>query len=191
MNVHITCTKAFFALLLLSTPVFGQRADSFPLADMTAQVKKELAAAQDTPGQVAGSTLQTVQINFALTPTTDVNGKVAIGVPVLSADLGANGERKAEDTSSLTVELAPPAASITMSGTDSSQVAITQTIVAIRKQLASGLNDEPKLDPEKVTFQLDFGLTRTGGGTGQIKFLICTVGGVSYKVNCGNKHDHT
>jgi hypothetical protein len=146
------------------------------LADVISQVKKELAAVQNTPGPNIGLPLQAVELNFSISHSTDANGKVTIGVPVLSAGLGANGELKAENTSSLTVELAPPAASIIMSGTDSSQFGITQAILATRRQLAQGLAGEPKLEPRKVSMQFKFGLTRTGGVNGQIKFLILTAG---------------
>jgi len=176
-------------LVVLSTVVLSpsllpaQTKDAFPLAAVIAQVKKELAAAQNTPGQNAGLALQSVQISFALTQTTDASGKVAIGVPIISADLGANGDRKAETGSTLTVELAPPTASVTMSGVDATEFGITQAILSTRKQLAEGLNDEPKLEPKKVTLQFKFGVTRTGGGTGQIKFLIFTIGGGVTKSN--------
>ncbi len=108
---------ALLSMALFLAPAAAQTKDSFPLADVITQVKKELAAVRkNTPGQTLGLVLQSVQVNFAITQTTDVNGKVAIGVPIIGADLGANGERKAEDSSSLTVELEPPSASITMSG---------------------------------------------------------------------------
>jgi hypothetical protein len=183
MKPAIRCVLLCSALSFSAIAVVAQTEtkDSFPLADVIAQVKKELAATQNTPGQMRGLVLQSVQINFALTQATDVNGKVAIGVPIISADVGANGERKSENSSSLTVELAPPSASVTMSGTDSSQFGITQAILSTRSQLAKGLNDEPKLEPRKVSIQLKFGITRTGGATGQIKFLVFTVGGGATK----------
>jgi hypothetical protein len=173
----------FFAAVFSPSLLVAQTNDAFPLAVVIAQVKKELAAAQNTPGQNAGLTLQSVQINFALTQTTDANGKVAIGVPIISADLGANGDRKAETGSTLTVELDPPAASVTMAGVDASQFGITQAILSTRKQLAEGLNDEPKLEPKKVSLQFKFGITRSGGGTAQIKFLFFTIGGGITKSN--------
>jgi Trypsin-co-occurring domain 2 len=108
--------------VLLPNVLPAQTKDAFPLAAVIAQVKKELAAAQNTPGQNAGLALQSVQITFALTQTTDANGKVAIGVPIISADLGINGDRKAETGSTLTVDLEPPSASVTMSGVDASSL---------------------------------------------------------------------
>lgn len=173
----------FVVAILVVSPAlaFCQSDQTSPLSDVIAQVKKELAAAQNTPGQINGLVLQSVQLVIALTQTTDVNGKVAIGVPIVSADVGGTGERKAENTSTLTVELAPPTASITMSGADSSEFGITQAIVSTRRQLAQGLSDEPKLIPKKVSFQFKFGVTRIGGATGQIKFLIFTLGGGATK----------
>jgi hypothetical protein len=182
MAKAIVCSLFRLAIFVcLLTASFAQNNQAFPLAAVIAQVKKELAAAQNIPGQSIGLALKTVELTFAITHTVDVSGKVAIGVPILSADIGGNGERKAEDSSTLTVELAPPSASITMAGVDSTQFGITQAIVATRKQLAQGLNDEPKLEPRKVSLQFKFGVTRTGGATGQIKFVILTVGGGATK----------
>lgn len=177
---------AFLAMLVAGFSIVTPQAasaqdDSFPLADVIAQVKKELLAAQNTPGQTAGLTLQSVQLSFAITHTIDANGKVSIGVPILNADIGGNGERKAEDSSSLSVELAPPTSLMTMSGVDSTQFGITQAILATRRQLTEGLGDEPKLDPRKVSIQFKFAVTRTGGGNAQVKFLILTAGGGATK----------
>lgn len=177
MKVSMKSLLLCVALSISPIVASAQKTESFPLADVITQIKKELAAVQNTPGQQIGIPLQSVQVNFALTQTTDANGKVAIGVPIISADLGGNGEKKVENSSTLTVELDPPTAGIVMSGIDSSNFGLTQAILDVRRQLASGLNNEPKLVPKKVTIQLKFGVTRTGGGTAQIKFLIFTVGG--------------
>jgi hypothetical protein len=40
-----------------------------------------------------------------------------------------------------------------------------------------GLKQKPELLPNKVVITLKFGVTRTAGATGQIKFLVVTVGG--------------
>ncbi len=151
---------------------FAEANPSFPLADVISQVKKELAAAENIPGQNIGLTLDGVELNFAISQTVDANGKVTVGVPVLNTGIGGTGEWKAESSSSLTVALAPPTASITMSGVDATGFGITQAIVATRKQLALGLNNEPRLLPKKITLQFRFGVTRSGGATGEIKFLV-------------------
>jgi hypothetical protein len=153
-------------------------APTFPIAAVVAQVKKELAAAQGTIGAGLGLKLDTVELSFALTKTTDVNGKVAIGIPIIGGiDLGGSGERKAEETSSLLIDLIPPSTGPAMSGTDATDFGITQAIVDTRQQLQQGLNDTPRLDPNKVVITLKFVVTKTGGGTGQIKFLVFTLGG--------------
>ncbi|VWD34754.1 hypothetical protein BLA39750_04920 [Burkholderia lata] len=150
----------------------------FPIAAVIAQVKTELEAAQSTPGAQLGLKLDTVELNFSLTKTTDVNGKVAIGIPVVGGiDLDANGDRKAEETSSLTVNLVPPEPVAAMSGYDTTNLGITQAIVDTRQQLIQGLNDVPKLDPNKVVITLKFVVTKSGGGSGKIKFLVFTLGG--------------
>jgi hypothetical protein len=175
-KVAFTSTLLAGIVLLASGEVYGQGGRSVPLADVIAQVKKELAAAQNIPGPMAGLSLAGVQLTFAITHSTDVNGKISIGVPIISAELGGSGDRKTEDTSTVTVDLAPPKSSITMSGADSSGFGITQTILAVRKQLASGLKDEPILEPRKASMQFKFGVTTTGGASGQVKFLVFTAG---------------
>lgn len=165
------------ATLILVNPGVARGQNTFPVASVIAEVKKELLAAQNTGGPSLGLPLQSVQLTIALSSTTDVNGKIAIGVPMINAEVGATGDRKAENTSTLTVELAPPAGSITMSGADIGDLGLTQAIISTRNQLAKSLNDEPKLIPRKVSIQIKFSVTRSGGGTGQIKFLVLTVGG--------------
>lgn len=64
-----------------------------------------------------------------------------------------------------------------MSATDASNFGITEAIVETRRELAAGLSDSPKLEPTKVVINLKFAITRTKGGTGQIKFLVFTLGG--------------
>ena len=133
----------------------------FPIAAVVAQVKTELAAAQSVPGATLGLKLDTVELNFALTKATDVNGKVAIGIPIVGGvDLGGSGDRKVEETSSLLIDLVPPAPIVTMSGFDTTDLGITQAIVDTRQQLAKGLNDAPKLDPTKVVITLKFAVTK-------------------------------
>ena len=52
-----------------------------------------------------------------------------------------------------------------------------RVFVDTRTALLQGMNDPPKLEPNKVTIALKFVVTRTGGATGQIKFLVFTLGG--------------
>ena len=150
---------------------------SFPIAAVITELKRELQAAQDIPGTGGDLRLAQVAIDFTLTHTTDANGKISIGIPVLSAQVGASGERKAESGSTLHIELVPPKARVTMSATDTKDFGITQAIVSTRNQLQQGVAQEPKLLPEKVKMTFKFAITNTGGPTGQIKFLIFTIGG--------------
>lgn len=151
---------------------------SFPLAEVIAQVKRELTAAQNTPGASVGLKLDSVDLNFSLVRATNTNGKVSVGIPVVGGvELGGSGDNKAESTSSLLVSLVPPEPTGTMSAADSSNFGITQAIVDTRRELAEGLNDSPKLEPKKVVITLKFAVTRSKGGAGQIRFLVFTLGG--------------
>lgn len=151
---------------------------SFPLAEVIAQVKRELAAAQNTPGASVGLKLDSVDLNFSLTKGTNTSGKASVGIPVLGGvDLGGSGDNKVEGTSSLLVNLVPPEPTGTMSAADTSNFGITEAIVETRRELAAGLNDPPRLEPNKVVITLKFAIIRTKGGTGQIRFLVFTLGG--------------
>ena len=150
----------------------------FPIAEVIAQIKRELQAAENTPGAAVGLNLDKVELNFALTKITEANGKISIGIPVLGGiEAGGSGTKKAEEISSLLVELVPPKPIGAMSGQEAKDFGITQAIVETRRQLLAGLNDTPKLDPSKVVITLRFVITRVGGLNGQVKFLVFTLGG--------------
>lgn len=149
----------------------------FALAEVIAQVKRELAAAQNQPGSAVGLTLQTVGIDLAVGRVSDVDGKITIGVPAVGVEAGGGVGRKADQSSSISVELTPPKAIAVMSGDETKEFGITQAIVDTRKQLAAGLDDEPKLTPNKVKMVFKFAVTRTGGPKGGIKFLVFQLGG--------------
>lgn len=150
----------------------------FPITDVIAEVKRELAAAQSKPGTGVGLKLDSVELSFALTKTTDTNGKISVGVPILGGvDLGGSGTKKVEETSSLVITLTPPTPTPAMAGEDVKDLGLTQAILDVRDQLSKGMAGEPRLDPSKVVLTLKFVVTKAVGGTGQIKFLVFTIGG--------------
>ena len=156
----------------------AQAIGAFPIASVIAEVKAELSAAQNTTGADLGISLQKVELNFSITRTTDASGKVTIGVPVLaSAEVGGSGDHKSEQTSSLLIDLAPPGSGSAMSAQDLKGLGLAEAIVSTRAQLLQGLNQTPKLDPNKVVITLKFAITNSGGPTGQVKFLVFTLGG--------------
>jgi hypothetical protein len=161
------------------TTIHAEAADveGFPLAQVIAQVKKELAAAQSVPGQGAGLALQTVTLAFSLSRVVDAEGKATIGIPLLGAELGGAGGVKSETVSSLLVKLAPPRPIVTMSGEELQELGLTQAILEVRRQLQEGLDDEPKLAPSQVELEIKFALTRKGGPKGEAKFLVFSIGG--------------
>ena len=150
----------------------------FPVAAVIAEVKAELTAAQSTTGASLGIYLQKVELNFALTRSTDADGKVTIGIPVLGGvDMGGSGDRKAEQVSSLLVALTPPSPVGTMSAPNIADFGLTQAIVETRSQLLAGLDQPPKLLPDKVVITLRFVITNSGGPSGRVKFLVFEIGG--------------
>lgn len=151
--------------------------DPLPLAAVVSQIKYELAASQSASGGGLNLRLEKVDITLSVSRTVDANGKATIGVPALNIEAGGSGGRKAEEVSTLLVEMAPPAASITLSSNETSSLGLAQMIIDTRQQLASGLNQEPKLDPNAVVMTVKFGVTRTGGGNASVKLLVLSVGG--------------
>lgn len=142
------------------------------LAEVIASVKRELAIAENTAGPRAGLALATVEISLAVSAEHTADGKLTIGVPLLGAEIGGGGERTSSRLSTVTVVLAPPEPSLLMSNTSLDDLAIAQAIVDIRTQLASGLDDEPRLLPSSVEYALEFGVARSGGPSGKVSFLV-------------------
>ena len=155
----------------------AQSRSVFPIASVIAQVKRELAASQNTTGASLNLNLEKVEVTLAMSRVVDANGKVAIGVPAIGAEVGGSGTRKAEETSTLFVELVPPKPTGLLSSTDVKDFGLTEAIVETRSELLKGLADEPKLDPRKVVITVKFGVTRSAGASGQIKFVVISIGG--------------
>lgn len=160
----------------MATPDQESKA-TFPLEAVISQVKHELSAAQNTPGDSLGLALEKVEIALAVSHARDASGKVTVGVPALYAEIGGKGSRKAESLSTLQVELAPPAGSMTLSRPDLGQLGLAQMIVDTRRQLAAGVSEPPPLDARKVTMTVKFGVTRSGGGAGGIQLVVFRIGG--------------
>jgi hypothetical protein len=160
-----------------STAVQAQPAPVFPIAEVIAQVKRELAAAQNAPAAALVLKLEKVEATLVVSRTVDANGKVAIGVPAFGLEVGGGGSRKAEDSSTLYVELVPPEPGRALSATETKNFGLTEAIVDTRRALIKGLAGEPKLDPRKVVITVKFGVTQTVGPTGQLKFVVISVGG--------------
>ena len=150
-------------------------APPFPVAKVITEIKRELQVVQSTPSPNVGLTLSKVTLDFTLTRTVDANGKVTIGIPAIEAEVGATGQVKSEDTSSMTIELVPPKAEAAMSAVQAENLGIAEAVIDARKQLAAGLAEEPKLMPNKVDLTFKYVLTAEGGPTGKIKFLIVSV----------------
>lgn len=152
------------------------RTEGFPLALVIAEVKREIATAQNTAGLRAGLSLESVEITLAIARISDAAGKVTIGVPMFGAEAGGGAGRKSEESSSLYVKLTPPAALSIMSGTDARDLGIARAILDTRRELQEGMEDEPKLEPAKVRIELKFVVTRSGGPKGEVKFLVFSAG---------------
>jgi hypothetical protein len=149
----------------------------FAVSAVIAQVKRELAAAQNAPGAALVLRLEKAEATLAVSRVVDANGKVSVGVPSLGLDLGGSGGRKAEQSSTLFVELAPPRAGAALGATETWNLGLAEAIVDARRELLKGLADEPKLEPRKVVITIRFGVTRTAGGSGQLQLVLLTLGG--------------
>jgi hypothetical protein len=165
----------FFAALAASA---AQAAASpvFPIAAVIAQVKQELATAQNAPGAGLVMALEKVEVTLAVSRVVDANGKVTIGVPSMGLEVGGGAGRKSEESSTLYVELVPPKGGGILGATEIENFGLAEAIVDTRRQLLKGLADEPKLDPRKVIISVKFGVARTAGPTGQLKLIVISVG---------------
>lgn len=175
---HICLLSLCFALasgccnLPKKDPIKG-----FALGEVIDQVKHELEAAQSVPSAGLNLALKKVEISLAVANVIDLKGQMTVGVPSLGLGLGFSSGRKHEESSTLYVELAPPAANALLSGADRAGLGLTQAIVDARDQLAMGLNEEPRLDPKKVVITIKFGVTESSSGSGELKIVAVSLGG--------------
>ena len=154
-----------------------QPAPVFPVSAVIAQVKRELAAAQNAPGAGLNLTLEKVETTLAVSRVVDASGNVSVGVPAMAAQVGGSGSRKAEDSSTLYVELAPPKPGASLGAVEPKNLGLTEAIVDTRRELLKGLADEPRLDPRRVVITIKFTVTQTLAATGQLKLVVLSVGG--------------
>ena len=188
-----TFRRAFVALLVIGLAGCGStaRAQSdgvLPVATVIAQIKRELAAAQSEVGANLRLKLEKVEATLLVARTEEVNGKAAIGVPAMGIELGGGGSRATDTSSTIYVALEPPRTLIAMNEAETRGFGLTQAIVETRKQLLEGIDQEPKLVPTKVVIRVKFGVTWSGGGTGQIKLAIISIGaGATSKVADSNE----
>jgi hypothetical protein len=160
-----------------SAAVRDTPAPIFPVAAVIAQIKHELAAAQNTAGASVGLALEKVDVTLAVSRVVEANGKVSVGVPAIGLELGGAGSRKGEEASTVAIQLLPPKGTGTLSATPPEDLGLTQMIVQTRAELLKGLNEEPKLDAKQVVMTVKFALSKTVGPTGQLKFVVVTIGG--------------
>jgi hypothetical protein len=148
----------------------------FSVSAVVAQVKRELAAAQNTQGAGLKLVLDKVEATLLVSRVVDANGKITIGVPSAGVDASGGGSRKAEESSTLYIELVPPKPTAFLGATDAKDFGLTEAIVETRRELLKGLADEPRLDPRKVVITVKFGITRNLGTSGQLKLMVISVG---------------
>jgi hypothetical protein len=171
---------------MTTTPVSSALAtDTFPIADVIAQVKRELAAAADTPTELPME-LDSVDVSFSLTQVKKGGGKLELAIPVLDTSIGGGGSTESSAVSKMTIKLAPPRSdSPLMSGEETGGFGITAAIVDVMKQLSSGMSEEPMLEPRSVILDLSFGLKRNAQAKAKFSFFIVASmeGGVAHTLS--------
>jgi hypothetical protein len=160
-------------------PSLAQSPPVFPISAVIEQVKREIAAAQNTTGSSLQLKLEKVEATLQVARTVDASGKVSIGVPwgTGTGEANAGGGRKAEESSTIYVELVPPKAGAALAASDAQDFGLTEAIVETRQQLLKGLNVEPRLDPRKVIITVKFSVTKSVAAGGQVKLVVLTLGG--------------
>ena len=163
-----------FLMIAIVSEVFAQSVEKtqVPLSDVIEAVKHELAVVQNTPGPSIKLDLVSVVIAMTVTSEEQANGKVSIGVPLFGGDLGVGVESSELRQSIVTVKLKPPRPSPLMSNLKALPFGIASAIIDFRKQLADGLNGEPRLIPQSVNYEIYFAVERRGGPEGKLSFHV-------------------
>jgi hypothetical protein len=169
-------------LWALSWPAFGAEpvattgAPVYPIGEVIAQVKREVAAAQRTPGAGVILSLDKLEVTLQVARGVDVNGGASFGVPAAGFSLGVKAGRSSQEVSTVEIELSPPTAGEMLGMVETRSLGLAEMIVQARRELLLGAGQEPRLVPRRVVMTLHFGLTSTGGPQGEWKFLIGSVG---------------
>ena len=130
------------------------------------QVKRELQAIQEVPVGDPKLELTDVTLEMSAIEVKNADGTFKILVPIVGASIGANAGVSTSSSHELTLVLFPSKPIITQSGHLSSDMEIANDIIAIRRQLAAGLNEEPVLLPKEFKFQVGFGVKFDAGAKG-------------------------
>ena len=169
MNVLMRIASA--ALVLAAT---SARAETtiFPLQEVISEIKKELVAAQNTPGGGTALKLDSVELNLVLSDATDGSGGLSVGVPEIGAEMGGSAKASSEKVSTIYVSLKPPKPLAVMGAVTAGDLGLTRVIVETRKELQKAMVDEPVLTPEKVRIEIRFALSKSGGPSGKFHFFV-------------------
>ena len=168
---------AFAWLSLSCTAALGEGTAAFPLEAVISVVKREIAAAQSVVIGEPRFVLKNVVIELSISEVTDKKGSLSIGVPFYDTKLSGSGSSKRQSVSKLTVELKPPKPVVLSAGAQLGDMTLARYIVEARKQLQTGLREEPYLEPVSLTLNVEFGVTKKLGGGGGIKLIVFSADG--------------
>lgn len=166
---------ALLAVLLMRVAerLFGEKlpglpppadADSIPLTDVLQQIRSELAAMRERSGESIGLKLHPIELTFAVTETRTDGGKLTLSVPVLSKDqMTGKLSLKGETKTTVSLTLRPDELQVLSDGAEVPQIRFAALMTSLRAALRAAREPRPnlpKLQPEKVSLDLEFVLTR-------------------------------
>ena len=160
------------SLSIWAGTVLSASADtSVPIADLLSVIKNELRAAQKVTIGEPRLELRTVTLELATVIVRAADGKIEVGVPQVGLTGSVGGTTQDTGSSKVKIQLAPPSPQILM-GDAPGPEDIAKTIVEVRRQLQRSLSQEPRLDPQTVTMEIEFGIKRAVEAGGKIEFLV-------------------
>ena len=139
-------------------------------------IKRELKVFGDTPGRELGLELTGVEIELLIGESSRNSSSVELVVPVFSDNgLGTQVEQFSESGSKITILLAPPQGSQTLSAPEQSVIQFSQLLSAIRETLRDVLKSEPVLIARAVEVELNFVLVTEASASAGVQAKVVTV----------------
>jgi hypothetical protein len=181
---HLRKIAGFGGLLLLfiagaapngQTQDGGASSNYAEIGSVIAQVKRELQAMQEVPIGEPRLELSEVTLNLKGVISRDIQGSFKVQVPVIGVSGEAKGGASNSRTQNVTLVLAPPQPIIVQSAHLTDDMEMAHAIIAIRRQLAAGLKQEPLLLPRKLDFELGFVVKTDAAAKGGVKLVFVEI----------------
>ena len=167
---------------LLGGPAGGPRSAqvrTLSLRETVGDIKKELQALEDTPGPSLDLVLSEVRIELLVREESSDTGTLELAVPVFASNVvDVDLERSTASSSRISVVLAPPDGTQTLSTNTQTTIKFSRLLSAIRRALHDAVDVEPRLDAKSIEVEIGFILLDGGsvGASVEAKVVTADVG---------------